>query len=147
MPQKFGLYEDLTVMENLNLSQICAASPARHGSKLLLACWVYVSWPVYRTPGGQALRWDEQKLGLACTLVGEPKVLLLDDPASALTLSHGVNCGRWFMSGGRRDVNPLEYLVSRRSRAVRDVLLMNEGELLYQGEPTARHKPWPDAAF
>ena len=33
MPQKFGLYEDLIC------TRICAASPARHGSKLLLACW------------------------------------------------------------------------------------------------------------
>lgn len=39
MPQKFGLYEDLTVMENLNLYADLRSVTARHGSKLLLACW------------------------------------------------------------------------------------------------------------
>ncbi len=105
-------------MENLNLYADLRASPARHVSKLLLACWSLRLLAVYRTPGGQALRWDETKTRLACTLVGEPKVLLLDEPGVGLTLSHGANCGRWCMSWRAKGVNPLEYLVSRRSRAV-----------------------------
>ena len=41
---------------------------------------VHLPQPVHRPAGGQALRRDEAKLGLACTLVGRPKVLLLDEP-------------------------------------------------------------------
>ncbi len=61
MPQKFGLYEDLTVMENL--STRITGQRHRRGtvSKLCSPAGVYVSWAVYRTPGGQALRWDETK--------------------------------------------------------------------------------------
>lgn len=61
MPQKFGLYEDLTVMENLNLYADLRSVTGEARKQTLLACWVYISWPVYRTPGGQALRWDETK--------------------------------------------------------------------------------------
>jgi ABC-2 type transport system ATP-binding protein len=81
MPQRFGLYEDLTVAENLDLyadlhglssEQRCAAYPALMEMTALGA---------FRTRlAGQLSGGMKQKLGLACTLVRSPELLLLDEP-------------------------------------------------------------------
>jgi ABC-2 type transport system ATP-binding protein len=79
----------------------------------------------------------KQKLGLACTLVGEPKVLLLDepgvgvDPISRRELWQMVH---ELAGDGMLILWSTSYL--DEAEQCRDVLLMNEGELLYQGEPT-----------
>ncbi len=80
----------------------------------------------------------KQKLGLACTLVGEPKVLLLDepgvgvDPISRRELWQMVH---ELAGEGMLILWSTSYL--DEAEQCRDVLLMNEGELLYQGEPKA----------
>ena len=80
----------------------------------------------------------KQKLGLACTLVGDPKVLLLDepgvgvDPISRRELWQMVH---ELAGDGMLILWSTSYL--DEAEQCRDVLLMNEGKLLYQGEPTA----------
>lgn len=75
----------------------------------------------------------KQKLGLACTLVGEPKVLLLDepgvgvDPISRRELWQMVH---ELVGDGMLILWSTSYL--DEAEQCRDVLLMNEGELLYQ---------------
>lgn len=81
MPQKFGLYEDLTVQENLNLhADLHGVDPRRreelYGPLLsMTALGPFRSRPVGRLSGGM-----KQKLGVACSLVHEPPLLLLDEP-------------------------------------------------------------------
>ena len=81
MPQKFGLYEDLSVMENMNLyadlhGVPAAARPARF-TKLLTMMGLerFTDRLSGKLSGGM-----KQKLGLACTLVRSPELLLLDEP-------------------------------------------------------------------
>jgi ABC-2 type transport system ATP-binding protein len=81
MPQKFGLYEDLSVMENLtlyaDLRNVVGAEREAAFRKLLaftdLAAFTD-RW-AGKLSGGM-----KQKLGLACSLLGHPKILLLDEP-------------------------------------------------------------------
>ena len=81
MPQKFGLYEDLTVQENMNLYADLHGVPAavRHQrfSHLLAMMGLerFTGRLAGRLSGGM-----KQKLGLACTLVRSPALLLLDEP-------------------------------------------------------------------
>jgi ABC-2 type transport system ATP-binding protein len=81
MPQKFGLYEDLTVAENLNLYAdlhgIPAAERRERYPRLLqmTALGPFTNRLAGRLSGGM-----KQKLGLACTLVRSPELLLLDEP-------------------------------------------------------------------
>ena len=81
MPQHFGLYEDLTVQENLNLyadlQGVPHADRKRRYSELLHMTGLgpFTARMAGRLSGGM-----KQKLGLACTLVQPPQLLLLDEP-------------------------------------------------------------------
>lgn len=81
MPQHFGLYEDLTVQENLNLYADLqgvprAARQARFAELLhMTGLGPFTARMAGRLSGGM-----KQKLGLACTLVQPPELLLLDEP-------------------------------------------------------------------
>lgn len=81
MPQRFGLYEDLTVMENLRLYADLRGLPAgeRQASFDRLLEFTdlkrFTSRLAGKLSGGM-----KQKLGLACAMVRTPTLLLLDEP-------------------------------------------------------------------
>lgn len=81
MPQKFGLYEDLSVMENMllyaDLRNVTGAD-RQHSFERLLSLTDLTRFT--ERPAGKLSGGMKQKLGLACTLLGTPKVLLLDEP-------------------------------------------------------------------
>ncbi len=81
MPQRFGLYEDLSVQDNLDLyadlgGVLPKQRPARYARLFeMTALAPFRSRLAGRLSGGM-----KQKLGLACTLVRTPELLLLDEP-------------------------------------------------------------------
>ena len=81
MPQRFGLYEDLTVAENLdlyaNLHGLSADDRAHRYPELME---MTALGPFLTRLAGQLSGGMKQKLGLACTLVRSPELLLLDEP-------------------------------------------------------------------
>lgn len=81
MPQRFGLYEDLSVRENLDLyadlqGVEAAVRPERYRELLAMAGLEGVG----NRLAGQLSGGMKQKLGLVCTLVRPPNLLLLDEP-------------------------------------------------------------------
>ncbi len=82
MPQRFGLYEDLTVAENLRLfGDLHDLPPARfdHRQAELMR---FTGLADFTTRlAGKLSGGMKQKLGLACALLAEPRLLLLDEPS------------------------------------------------------------------
>jgi ABC-type multidrug transport system ATPase subunit/ABC-type Na+ efflux pump permease subunit len=81
MPQRFGLYEDLSVQENLDLYADLNGVPRQQRAHRypelmeMTALGPFAKRLAGRLSGGM-----KQKLGLACTLVRSPELLLLDEP-------------------------------------------------------------------
>lgn len=137
MPQKFGLYEDLTVMENLTLYADLRGVTGQEREATFKRLLEFTALgPFTGRLAGKLSGGMKQKLGLACTLVGQPKVLLLDepgvgvDPISRRELWQMVH---ELAGDGMLILWSTSYL--DEAEQCRDVLLMNEGELLYHGAP------------
>lgn len=81
MPQRFGLYEDLSVLENMNLyADLHAISKDIRSERIhqllsMTGLEKFTTRLAGRLSGGM-----KQKLGLACTLIRMPPLLLLDEP-------------------------------------------------------------------
>ena len=81
MPQRFGLYEDLTVQENLNLyADLHGLSTSDRRERYPRLMEMTALGPFTDRLAGQLSGGMKQKLGLACTLVRAPELLLLDEP-------------------------------------------------------------------
>ena len=85
MPQRFGLYPDLTVQENLDffldIYEIVGPERERRRKKYLGFSNLI---PFASRRAGDLSGGMKQKLGLACVLVHQPKVLILDEPTNGV---------------------------------------------------------------
>ncbi len=85
MPQRFGLYQDLTVEENIDffMDIFGIAGPERKARKALYLGFSNLL-PFTERQAGNLSGGMKQKLGLACVLVHEPKLLILDEPTNGV---------------------------------------------------------------
>ena len=85
MPQRFGLYEDLTVMENMVFYAdiFGVAKNARPGRMERLLNFSNLA-PFTDRLAGQLSGGMKQKLGLACALIHTPEILFLDEPTNGV---------------------------------------------------------------
>ena len=85
MPQRFGLYEDLTVDENIrfyaDLFGVKKAERDHRATQLLQAAGM---GEFRKRLAGKLSGGMKQKLGLVCALIHRPKVILLDEPTTGV---------------------------------------------------------------
>ncbi|MGH7828352.1 MAG: ATP-binding cassette domain-containing protein [Candidatus Binatia bacterium] len=81
MPQKFGLYEDLSVQENLDLyADLHGVTVDERRQRYPRLMEMTALGPFTARLAGRLSGGMKQKLGLACTLIRSPELLLLDEP-------------------------------------------------------------------
>jgi len=139
MPQRFGLYEDLTVDENIrfyaDLFGISSAERDRRAALLLAAAGMseFRGRLAGKLSGGM-----KQKLGLVCALVHTPKVILLDEPTTGVDPVSRRDFWRILYSllaEGVAILTSTAYL-DEAERCHR-VALMHQGRLLFCDTPAA----------
>jgi len=85
MPQRFGLYEDLTVAENIFFyAELFGVAPAERRARTAELLEAAGMAPFRRRLAGQLSGGMKQKLGLVCALIHQPSVLLLDEPTTGV---------------------------------------------------------------
>lgn len=150
MPQRFGLYEDLTVQENLDLYADLQAvphseRPQRYAElRHMTGLGAFTGRLVGHLSGGM-----KQKLGLACTLVRSPRVLLLDEPTVGVDpVSRRELWAIVYRLVREHDVSVLlstAYL--DEAQRCDEVILLHEGRILGQQPPAAFSRPLQGRVF
>jgi len=138
MPQRFGLYEDLTVQENLDLYADLRGLPQAERSLVFDELLTFTD--LKRFTGrlaGKLSGGMKQKLGLACALLRKPRLLLLDEPGVGVDPISRRDL--WTMvedltKEGIGVVWATAYLDEAES--CDRVFLLNQGKLLFAGTPS-----------
>jgi ABC-2 type transport system ATP-binding protein len=140
MPQRFGLYEDLSVQENLDLYADLHGVPAGVRADRYARLMAMTDLGRFTgRPAGQLSGGMKQKLGLACTLVRSPELLLLDEPTVGVDpLSRRE---LWQIVQHLVDVERLTVLISTayldEAERCAQVFLLRQGRVLAAGTPAA----------
>lgn len=137
MPQRFGLYEDLSVMENMRLYARLRGMDADRNADLFAELLDFTRLgPFTKRLAGKLSGGMKQKLGLACALMARPKVLLLDEPGVGVDPVSRQDLWRMVQAltdEGMAVVWSTAYL--DEAERCESVLLLNQGQLLFDGPP------------
>lgn len=137
MPQRFGLYEDLSVQENLDLYADLRGLPKHERAATFDELLTFTD--LKRFTGrlaGKLSGGMKQKLGLACALLKKPRLLLLDEPGVGVDPISRRDL--WTMvedltKEGIGVVWSTAYL--DEAEACDGMLLLNQGKLMFAGKP------------
>jgi ABC-2 type transport system ATP-binding protein len=145
MPQRFSLYPDLTVAENLrffaDLFDVPAAERRQRDAELMAFSRLE---PFRGRRAGQLSGGMKQKLALSCTLIHTPAVLILDEPTTGVD---PVSRREFWRILRELAGNGLALLVSTpymdEAALCDDIVLMHAGRALAQGTPAAVAASFP----
>jgi len=147
MPQRFGLYEDLTVDENIrfyaDLFEIPRVTREERAHLLLAASGM----SQFRSRlAGQLSGGMKQKLGLTCALVHAPKILLLDEPTTGVDPVSRRDFWR-ILYGLREEGVTIVISTAYLDEAERcnRLALLHAGHVLYCDTPAALKRRMPGA--
>jgi len=150
MPQRFGLYEDLTVQENLDLyADLQGVAHARRADRYRELMVMTGLAPFPNRLAGKLSGGMKQKLGLACVLVHPPRLLLLDeptvgvDPVSRRELWQIVD--RFVQEEGTTVLVSTGYF--DEAERCDTLIVLHEGQMLSHGTPASFSEPLAGRTF
>jgi ABC-2 type transport system ATP-binding protein len=137
MPQRFGLYEDLTVQENLDLYAALRGVEKSQQPETFEKLLTFTGLaPFTKRLAGALSGGMKQKLGLACALIKKPKLLILDEPSvgvDPISRRELWNIVHSLIEEGVSVLWSTTYL--DEAERCTQVVLLNEGKLLHVGDP------------
>ncbi|MGB5612162.1 MAG: ATP-binding cassette domain-containing protein [Sedimenticolaceae bacterium] len=144
MPQRFGLYEDLSVQENLDLyADLQGVDKSQRRGRYEELLHMTALAPFTRRLAGRLSGGMKQKLGLACSLVRTPRLLLLDEPTVGVDPVSRREL--WAIIDRLVKQEGLSVLLSTayldEAERCDDVILLHEGRVLGQGSPESFSEP------
>lgn len=149
MPQRFGLYEELSVQENLDLFadlQGLSREAVRSRQQELLK--LTALGPFGARASGALSGGMKQKLGLACALLRAPQLLLLDEPT--VGVDPIARRELWEIIQGLREKG-LTVLMSTayfdEAERCDEIILLHQGKLLKKNTPAAFSAPLQGRCF
>lgn len=149
MPQKFGLYEDLSVIENLNLyADLKNISREEKDATFKMLLDFTGLQPFQTRLAGNLSGGMKQKLGLACALLGKPKFLLLDEPGVGVDPISRRELMKMVRNLAQNNMTILwstSYL--DEAEGFDEVMLFNEGKMIYNGIPSMLTQTMEDNVF
>ncbi len=140
MPQRFGLYEDLTVQENLDLySDLLGIPEEKRQERYDILMRMTGLAPFKQRLAGRLSGGMKQKLGLACTLIKPPNLLILDEPTVGVDPVSRREL--WEIVYSQVEEQGMSVLLSTayldEAERCQEVILMHEGHVLGQGLPSS----------
>jgi drug efflux transport system ATP-binding protein len=149
MPQRFGLYEDLTIEENIrfyaDLFEVANDVREERANRLLAASGM----SQFRgRRAGQLSGGMKQKLGLTCALVHTPQILLLDEPTTGVDPVSRRDFWR-ILYGLREEGVTILITTAYLDEAERcnRLALLHNGRVLYCDTPAALKQRMPGAVL
>ena len=139
MPQRFGHYEDLSVLENLTLYADLRGVVGKAREKTFAKLLAFTDLARFTDRMAGALSGGmKQKLGLASAMLRSPRLLLLDEPSvgvDPISRRELWSMVYTLIKDGVGVVWSTAYLDEAENCA--EVIVLNLGKVLYQGDPKA----------
>jgi drug efflux transport system ATP-binding protein len=147
MSQRFGLYEDLTVNENIRFyADIFALSRADRESRAATLLEAAGMTPFGKRLAGRLSGGMKQKLGLVCALIHTPQVILLDEPTNGVDPVSRRDFWRILYSLlGRKVAILISTSYLDEAERCHRVALLHQGRLLFSDTPAELKKNFPGA--
>ncbi len=150
MPQQFGLYEDLTVQENLNLFADLKDIPDSQRASVFAELLNMTGLAAFTDrPAGKLSGGMKQKLGIACALVSKPDLLILDEPTAGVDPLSRQEL--WKIVRATVEKNQTSVLLSTgymdEAAMCNHIYIMNSGKCLINGTLQELIEPYKGQVF
>lgn len=137
LPERLSIYPDLRVEEFLRFAaEIKGVPRQKRPVEIQTKMEICGIGPVRKRLMGHLSRGYTQRVGLAQALLGDPDVLILDEPTSSLDPKQIIEIRELIRSLGRERTLILStHILPEVSKVSERVLILNQGRIIAQGRP------------